>query len=136
MTGPKFAIATLAGAVVSLVGGFLIYGLALNSFMADNTMAGMMRDPPEWFHLTLGQVAYGALFTVVIGQWAKVGGAAAGLKIGTVLGLLMCLAFDLTMFATSHVMNNFRVLAVDVVGSTAIAALTGVAVGAALGRRP
>ena len=135
MNGQKFALGTAVGAVTYFVAGFLIYGLALNTYMASNMMSGMMKDPPDWVHLVLGQIASGALMTVAIGVWAKTGGAAAGLRIGVQLGLLMILGFDLTMFATSHVMNNFTVVAVDVLAGTAMSAIAGAAVGAALGRR-
>jgi len=135
MTGQKFAIATLAGTVTYFIGGFLIYGLALNSFMTENMMAGMMKDPPDWVHLILGQIAWGAMMALVIGKWAKTGGAGAGLKIGAQLGVLMVLGFDLTMFATSNAMHDFTTVVVDVIAATALNAVAGAAVGAALGRR-
>ena len=134
MNGQKFAIATLAGTVTYFIGGFLIYGLALSSYMTENMMSGMMKDPPEWIHLILGQIAWGALLALVIGRWAKAGGAAAGFRIGLQFGLLMILGFDLTMLATSNVMNNFTVMAVDVVAGTVLTAVAGAAVGATLGR--
>ena len=136
MNAQKFAVATLAGAVVSFIGGYLIYGLALANFMSAHMMAGMMKDPPDFLHLALGQIASGALLTLAIGGWAKTGGAAAGLKIGWQLGLLMILGFDLTMFATSHAMTDFSAVAVDVVAGTILMAAVGAAVGAAIGRRP
>jgi len=46
----------------------------------------------------------------------------------------MILGFDLTMLATSNVMNNFTVMAVDVVAGTVLTAVAGAAVGATLGR--
>ena len=134
MTGQKFAIATLVGAVALFVGGFLIYGLALNSYMTAN-MTVTMKDPPDWLTLGLGQIAGGALLTLVIGKWAKASGAGAGLAIGAQLGLLMCLAFDLTMYATSSMMNNMTVMAVDVLAATVLWAIGGAAVGAMLGQR-
>ena len=135
MTGQKFAMATLAGAVTSFIAGYLIYGLALNSFMTSHMMAGMMRDPPDFIHLALGQVASGALLALAIGQWAKTGGVSAGLTIGAQLGLLMFLSFDLMMFATSHAMTDFSAVIVDVAAGTVLMAITGAAVGAVLGRR-
>jgi hypothetical protein len=135
MNEQKFLIATLAGTVTSVVVGFLVYGLALNNFMTANMMAGLMKDPPEWAYLVLGQFAGSALLAMVIGRWAATGGAQVGFKIGAQVGLLMALAFDLTMLATSNMMAGFRVVAVDVVASTVITAITGAAVGAALGRR-
>jgi len=135
MNAQKFARATLAGAVASFFGGFLIYGLALARFMTDHMMPGMMKDPPDWTHLILAQFVAGALLTLVIGKWAKVSGIAAGAAIGAQLGALVCLNFDLMMFATSNVMTDFSAVIVDVIAGTALMALTGAAVGWVLGRR-
>jgi len=135
MNAQKFALATLAGAVASFLGGFLVYGLALNSFMTARAMAGTMKDSPDLIHLALGQIAWAALLALVIGKWARTGGVAAGAGIGAQVGVLMILGFDLTMFATSNVMTDFSVVIVDVIAGTALMALTGAAVGWVLGRR-
>jgi hypothetical protein len=47
----------------------------------------------------------------------------------------MCLSFDLMMYATSNMMRGRAVVLVDVVAFTVVAALSGAAVGAVLGRR-
>ena len=48
---------------------------------------------------------FGVFLAVVIGKWAGVVGATAGLKIGAVTGLLLGFAFDLTLFGTTNISN-------------------------------
>jgi len=135
MNGQKLAVGTVVGGITCFVAGFLIYGLALNSFMTANMMPGLMKDPPDWAHLIIGNLAGGALLTVVIGYWAKAGGVAAGFKIGAQLGLLMMLSFDFMLFATSNAMTSFHAMLVDVAAGTILNGAAGAAVGAVLGRR-
>jgi uncharacterized membrane protein len=135
MNGQKFAVATLAGTVSFFVLGFLIYGLALSSFMSAHMMPATMRDSPDWVHLVLGNAASGMLLTVAIGVWAKTGGMSAGLRIGAQLGFLMAASFDLTMFATSRIMTDFVAIPVDVLASTVMTAVAGAVVGMTIGQR-
>jgi len=135
MNGQKLAVGTIVGGITCFVAGFLIYGLAFNSFMMANMAPGMMKEEPVWLHLIIGNIASGALLTVVIGYWAKTGGVAAGFKIGAQLGLLMMLSIDFTHFATSNMMTSFHAMLVDVAAGTILNGAVGAAVGAVLGRR-
>ncbi len=135
MTGQKFIVSTLVGAVTLFVVGFLIYGVALMSYLEANTMAGLAKAEPDWVMLVLGNVASAGLLSTAIGTWAKSGGAADGLRIGLQLGLLMALSVDLTIYATSHVFNSLTAMAVDAAAYTVMMTIGGAAVGAAIGRR-
>jgi uncharacterized membrane protein YbaN (DUF454 family) len=135
MNGQKLAVGTIVGGITCFIAGFLLYGLALNSFMMANAAPGMMKEEPVWLHLIIGNLASGALLTVVIGYWAKTGGVASGFKIGAQLGLLMMLSFDFMMFATSNVMTSFHAMLVDVAAGTILNGAVGAAVGAVLGPR-
>jgi hypothetical protein len=135
MNGQKFAVAALVGGVTCFILGYVIYGVLLAGYMSANMMPGLMKDPPDFIHLGLGNLASGALLATVIGGWAKTGGVGPGLKIGAILGVLVAASFDLTMFGTSNVMTNPDVMLVDICASTVLTALAGAAVGAALGRR-
>jgi hypothetical protein len=135
MDGRKFAIATLAGGVTLFVVGYLVYGLALASFLEQHMLAGIQRSPPRYIVLFIGQLATAALLATVIGYWARVAGAAEGAKAGALLGFLVALSVDLTVNATSLVYHSLRAVAVDVFAFTIVMAIGGAVVGAALGRR-
>ena len=87
--------------------GGLLYGVLTVSFFEANqwSAVGVMRETPDYVHLFLGQLVFGALLTVVIGTWAGQAGAGAGLRLGAVLGALIGFAVDLTMFGVTNVSN-------------------------------
>lgn len=107
MSTKKFVLATLAGGITVFVLGGLIYGLLAASFFEANqgSAVGVMRETPDYVHLFLGQLVFGALLTVIIGKWVGQTGAGAGLRIGAIAGLLFGLGIDLTMFGVTNISN-------------------------------
>jgi amino acid transporter len=105
MTGKTFAFATIASAVVSFLLGYLIYGMAMVNFFESNTtpegLAVMMAEP-NLLGIFLGSLVYGALFTLVLGSWAKVSSVAEGVKAGTIVGLLIALSFNLFFYSSTN----------------------------------
>jgi hypothetical protein len=136
MSTNRFVMATLAGGITVFVMGYLIYGLATASFFAANqgSAIGVMKETPDFLYLGLGQLVFGALLAVVIGKWARVSGAGAGLQIGAVLGLLFGFGIDLTLYGV----DNISTLTATLVDPFLVAiqmACGGAVVGAVLGRR-
>jgi hypothetical protein len=107
MSTNRFVLATVAGGIVLFLVGGLIYAVLAASFFEANqgSAVGVMRESPDFVHLALGQLVYGALLTVVIGKWAGQSGAAAGLRLGAVFGALLGFAMDLTMFGVTNISN-------------------------------
>ena len=136
MTSNRFVLAALAGGVVMFLGGGLLYGVVLASFFAANvgSAVGVMRDPPDYVHLALGQMVLGVYLAVVMDKWAGVGGVAAGLKIGAISGLLIALGYDLTLFGTSNMANITSTL-VDPLVFMVQSACAGATIGAVLGSK-
>jgi hypothetical protein len=107
MSTKGFVLATVAGGVVLFLVGGLIYAVLAADFFEANqgSAVGVMRESPDYVHLFLGQLMYGALLTVVIGKWAGQSGAAAGFRLGAVFGALLGFAMDLTMFGVTNLSN-------------------------------
>ena len=107
MSTKRFMAATVAGGLVVFMVGGLIWGVLTAGFFEANqgSAVGVMRDTPDYVHLLLGQLVFGALLTVLIGKWAGVSGASAGLRIGATTGLLFGFAMDLTMFGVTNIQN-------------------------------
>ncbi|MDX1941469.1 MAG: DUF2177 family protein [Saprospiraceae bacterium] len=135
MSTNKILIAALAGGVVYFLLGFLFYGLLLMDFMKSNAgdMAALMKEPPTWWALILGNLSWGLMIAVIFGRWAGIKTFMTGLKAGAVIGILAVLAFDLSMFGTMNGMNLTGVV-VDVFVGTVMTAVTGGVVGWMLGR--
>ena len=136
MSTNRFLMATAAGGVTVFILGGLIYGLATQSFFEANqgTATGVLKATPDFLHLGLGQLVFGALLTVVIGKWAGVSGAGPGLKVGAALGLLMGFAVDLTMFGVTNTANITATLVDPFLWAIQMGA-GGAVVGAVLGGR-
>lgn len=134
MDAKKFALGTVAGGVAYFLLGWLIYGVALAKFFDDNSgsATGVMKETPDFLWLIIGNLAWGALLTWIFLRWAGIKTFGAGAQAGLVLGLLMTLAFDSMMYATSNVMNMTGMLT-DVVVGTVMSAVAGGVVGAVLG---
>ena len=85
-----------------------MYGVLTVSFFEANqgSAVGVMRETPDYVHLFLGQLVFGALLTVVIGTWAgQFGrGSRPSPRRGD-LGALIGFAIDLTMFGVTNVSN-------------------------------
>ena len=135
MTTQKFAIATIAGGVTLFVLGGLLYGVVLIDFFMSNvgTAQGAMKETPDWLHLALGELAFAALLTQVIGNWAGVSGAGEGFKIGAIFGLMLGVAISLTFLATMNITTPLAAV-VDTIVGTIRAGTAGAVIGIVLGR--
>jgi hypothetical protein len=138
MNSQKFILAGIAGGIVYFLLGWLVYGMLLQDYMTENTLAGVMRDEKEmiWWALILGNLASGFVLAYVIGK----GGASAGsgAMTGLVVGLLIALSFDLIMYATSKIITNMQFIAIDVIASAVMASIAGAVVGwvYSMGKKP
>src|SRR5678815_1184609 len=101
--------------------------------MAANFSTSMRPDAETiWWALILGQLAAGFLTAYVIGK-AGATTAGAGAGVGFVVGLLVCLGFDLTMYGVSTTISSLKGLAADVAASAVISAIAGGAIGWVMG---
>lgn len=138
MSAKNQILATLVGFVVLFLLGWLFYGLLLMDFYASNSgsATGVYREDDQmiWWALILGNILQTYLLVYIFGNLANVTTFGAGLKTGAILGLILGLGINLTMYATSNIMNLTSAL-VDPVISTAMMAITGGVVGFMLGRK-
>ncbi|MEE8131350.1 MAG: hypothetical protein V3T48_13735 [Vicinamibacterales bacterium] len=130
----RFIAATVAGAVVLFVVGFLVFGLALAGFYETNvgSATGVVKDPPEWLWLILSTLVTAALLTLVLG-WKGARDAASGAKTAAIFGLLFAMAVDFGMYSMSNVPNLTATL-VDPIFVAVYMGIGGAVVGMMLGR--
>lgn len=132
MNTTKMLISGIAGGIVAFFAGWVIYGMLLMDFMAQNSgsATGVMRADPEmiWWALIAGNLLMGILYSYIFNKWANISTLGAGIGAGAIIGLIMGAGFDLTMYGTSNIMN-LNATMVDIAASTVLGALTGGAVG-------
>ena len=130
--------ATVAGGVTFFVLGFVIYGLILDPMvMRPNTTPGamkLMKDPPMWAALVLGNLVAAFILAYVFDKWASIRTFAGGLTGGAVLWFLIALYFQLMFAAFMNVATSYVPAVVDVIGSTILGAISGGVVGMVLGK--
>lgn len=136
MTTQRLVLSTLVGGLVSFVLGGVIYGVGLAGFFEQHlgSASGVMRDPMVFWALALSELAGAALLTLVIGSWARVAGAAAGARLGAIVGLLVSIFFDFNIYGTTHVFDLTAALVDPVIGAARFA-VTGAVIGVLCARR-
>jgi hypothetical protein len=133
MNSQKFIVGGIVGGIVFFLLGWLIYGMLLKDFMATNFSSAMRADADTiWWALILGQLAGGFLLAYVIGK-AGATSAAAGAGVGFIVGLLVCLSYDLTIYGVSTSITSLKGLAADVAASALMGAVVGGVVGWVMG---
>jgi len=138
MSAKNRILATLVGFVVLFLLGWLFYGFLLMDFYADNagSATGVYREDDQmiWWALILGNIMQAYLLVYIFGSLGNVTTFGNGLKVGAIIGLILGLAFNLNMYATSNIMNLTSAL-VDPIVSTIMMGITGGVIGMMLGRK-
>lgn len=131
-------MATLVGFVVFFLLGWLLYGMLLMDFFSSNagSAIGVSRSESEmvWWALIGGNVLQAYFLVYVFDKMNNVKSFMAGLKAGAVIGLILGLGFNLTMYGTTNMMNLTGTL-VDPLVSMAMMGITGGAIGMVMGRK-
>lgn len=130
----KILLAALAGAASQFFLGWLSYALLANVYMANMGPAkDVMKDPPVFWAMILGNLLIGLLVAIIFGRWANIKTFATGAVAGAVLGLLMTGSFDLMYYGSTNIFTLGGVF-LDVISFTIITGITGGVVGWLLGR--
>ena len=128
----KLALGTVVGGLVALGVGYLIFGVALSSYMAENASA---TKEPEMIWLVAGHLVYGGLITYIFLQWAGIKTAITGAKAGFIIALLASLAFNWIWHGTSDMFPGGCVATLlDAFGGAVVWAVGGAVIGWLLGR--
>ena len=131
----RVVAATIAGGIVFMVLGFLIYGMALAETMKSWTVQypGMMKDPPNFIALTLSNLAWAFLLAVIYERWASIRTFQAGAIAGGVIMFIAAAAIDLQFKAFMVLIIGYAPVIVDVLVVGIMGAITGGVVGMVLG---
>ena len=127
MNTKKFLIAGIAGGIIYLLLGWLIYGMLLRDFM-KTTISGVDRgDAIVYWALIIGNLLMGFVLSYVVNR-SRTASAIGGIKVGAVVGLLFAAGFDLVTYATTNLATPAQVIA-DVAAFTVLSAIAGAVVG-------
>ncbi len=137
MSTKSLLLATLAGAITGFILGYILHGLLLFDFFADNmgSATGVSKDLADVSLplIFLGNIALSLLVTIIYGRWASIKTFATGAKAGAIIGLLVGAYFDLIFLGVTNIMQPTSAI-VDIVVSAIIGAVVGGVVGLVLGK--
>jgi hypothetical protein len=130
----NFTMATIAGAVVLFVTGYLIFGWALTGFYESNagSASGVMKESVGWLWIIMSTIAYAALLACILG-WAGSKDVAAGFKTAAVVGLLIGISVTWGQYAFTN-LNNMTLTLVDPVLGAIHSGIGGAVIGMMLGK--
>jgi hypothetical protein len=126
-------VAVVAGGIAFFVLGGLIYEVVLGGFYQANlgSATGVLRNMPIGWALVVSQLGLAAVVTYVFVH-ADVTTAAAGLKTGTIFGLLFGIAIAFDLYAITN-WSNITVAFVEPIVTAVRMALGGAIIGWVLG---
>lgn len=133
----RVLVAAVVGAIVMFLLGYLIFGLALASFIQANTIQypGLMKEPmPDMLPLVLSNFAFAWLYAFIFDQWAGVRTFIGGALAGITIAIPLALAIDLQYLAFMNIYKSITVIFVDVAAIAVMNGITGGVMGFIIGK--
>ena len=99
-------LATLAGAVTLFLLGFLIWGVATVDLFEEYVLSDVMKDPPDFVFILLGNLFAAFAMSTLYGKWARGHHSAKeGVAFGIWIGVFVGLGIWFVQYATTTFMN-------------------------------
>lgn len=130
----KTLLGGLAGGVAFFFLGWLLYGMLMADFMAANLNQcnALPMTEMKWWAIIASNLVWGYFLALIFG-WTGTSTPIGGLQKGALLGLLISLSFNLSMFSMTTNFLNLTALFADVAVSTLMSALGGAVIGYVMG---
>jgi hypothetical protein len=130
--------ATIAGGITFFILGFVIFGLILDPLVMKPNMspeaAKLMKDPPDWLFLVIGNLVAGFLLAYIFDKWATIRTFAGGFIGGAVIYFVISLYVQMMFRAFMTLSHVMPVVIADLVGSSILGGVAGGVVGIVLGK--
>ncbi len=133
----RVLLAAIVGGIAHFLLGWLIYGMALMSYMNSQMTtegAAVMRAEPIIWAYGVGSLAWAFLLAWIYSRYTTITTFNGGMMAGAVIGVLVALSYDMNMYAGMNAWTGMTGLFVDLLASAVISGLAGGVVGWLLGR--
>ncbi len=131
----KLLMGGIVGGILYFGLGYLIYGNLLLNFMKNHPGTAMNVDRADadfqFLYLIIGNLAMGFLLAYIFVK-SNVNSLAGGFVTGGVVGALVSVGVDCTMYGTTNILSK-TAMAVDVAVMTVVFAFIGAVVGMVMG---
>ncbi len=133
----KLIYASLVGAVVQFVLGWVVFGLLLSKFMSSQSIQydGLMKDmssPAFMILVFISGLVMSFFIAFIFQRWAKFGTFLKGLYGGMFIGFFIGLAYDISSYAMLNMMSVTGLI-VDVICSCILTGILGAVIAWILG---
>ena len=100
-------IATVVNAIWAFMGGYLLWGIIADPYLAKQTrISGVMREAPDFMWLAIGCIVMAFAFSTIYSKWARgAHGITHGMEFGVWIGILMGLGSGLIDYATANILG-------------------------------
>ena len=133
MTTKQWVGGTIAGGIVVMALGYIVFEWLLGDFYAANggSATGVSRDPQIVWAAAVGALAYAALILYALRSQAGSVNVSSGMKAGAVVGFLIWVCADFTLYGITN-LNNLTLTVVDPLVELVRGGIVGAALGALL----
>src|SRR5918993_4318844 len=114
MNAKQWVIGTIVGGLVVFGAGWVLFEMLLGDYYAANagSATGLDRDPPIWWAVVVGALAYAALIIYAMRAQAASVNLISGMKVGAIVGFLIWATADFSLFGIAN-MSNLTLTVVD-----------------------
>ena len=133
MNTKQWVIGTVVGAIVVFATGWLLFVTLLGDYYEANagSATGLAKEPPVIWAIAVGAVAYALLIIYAMRGQAGSVNMVSGMKVGAIVGLLMWVTADFSLFGIAN-LNNLTLTMVDPLVELVHGGIAGAVIGALL----
>jgi LytS/YehU family sensor histidine kinase len=130
----RLILATITGAVLSFLLGWLLYGILLMDFFGANMIMydGLIKEMPNLLFVFIAGLASWFMISFIFQRWAGFTTFLQGLGGGAFIGFFIGVSIDLSLYSMFNLYNG-AYIAMDIAVSTIMTALIAGVVAAILG---
>lgn len=136
MDTKKLLMGTIVGGIAYFFLGWIIYGMALMSVMAEYSNTACMRAEADmvWWALILSCFASAALITSIFLKVGNVSSFGSGAQLGAMISFLVSASMDLGMYSMTTSFTGLTGIVIDVVAATVMGAVVAGIIAVIIGR--
>ncbi len=126
----RILLGGIAGGVTFFLLGWLIYGILLMEYTMNsyNQCAARPMENMVWWAMILSNLSFGFLLAIVF-NWSNTQGILSGAKMGGILGFLIAVSLDLSVYSMTTTFLQLSAVLVDIIVYTVMSTLVGIVVG-------
>src|SRR5262245_13030222 len=112
MDAKRFGVATLVGAIVLALLGYVMFNVMFANFYAANagSATGVDRASQIQWAMAIGNLAYAALIAYVFERGGSPVSIGDGARVGATVGFLIWLCVDFVFYGSTNISNLTRTL--------------------------